>query len=71
MSRDKRMAIPVEFYLSARELALLNEGPLSSSDSERLLAYLERDEQDPVIEAWLSNPVGPPPPKLIADGWKS
>lgn len=47
--------------LSARELALLGEGPLSVSDSKRMLDYLGSAETDPAIEAWLANPVGPVP----------
>ena len=47
-TREKIVAAgPRTIYLSGRELSLLGEGPLSSSDSERMLAYLAGDEQDP------------------------
>ncbi|HKY35632.1 MAG TPA: hypothetical protein VJN18_06835 [Polyangiaceae bacterium] len=49
------------FQLSKQELALLKQGPLSVEDSRRMCEYLEGDTQDPEIEAWMANPVGPVP----------
>jgi len=47
--------------LSAEEIDLAKLGPLSSEESERLLEYLAGDEHDEAIEAWMADPVGPPP----------
>ena len=47
--------------LTREEIELGKLGPLSTQDSERLLEYLEGDECNDAVEAWMVNPVGPVP----------
>ena len=47
--------------LTREEIELGKLGPLSAEDSERLLKYLDGDERDEAVEAWMANPVGAVP----------